>query len=176
VLPGPLAQSALGLTGVLCVIIAGWTTANPTIYRAGLAFQAIVPRVSRFKVTLVTGGLATIAGLFPAIAMKLLDFVALYGLVLMPMGAVIFVDFWLMDRLGLRSGYAAERGLGFNWAAGAAWLVTLAACTWLIFYGGIEIFFVSLPGWFIAAVIYIVGSRLLQGPRVPATANAGGAR
>jgi purine-cytosine permease-like protein len=176
VLPGPLAQSALGLTGVLCVIIAGWTTANPTIYRAGLAFQAIVPRVSRFKVTLVTGGIATIAGLFPAIAMKLLDFVALYGLVLMPMGAVIFVDFWLMDRLGLRSGYAAERGLGFNWAAGAAWLVTLAACTGLIFYGGVEIFFVSLPGWFIAAVIYIVGSRLLQGSGGPAsTAAEGGA-
>jgi purine-cytosine permease-like protein len=162
VLPGPMAESALGLTGVLCVIVAGWTTANPTIYRAGLAFQAIVPRVSRFKVTLFTGGIATIAGLFPAIAMKLLDFVALYGLVLMPMGAVIFVDFWLMDRLGLRSGYAAQRGLGFNWAAGAAWLVTLAACAGLMVYGGVEIFFVSLPGWFIAAVIYIVGSRLLQ--------------
>ncbi len=164
VLPGPLAHSALGLTGVLCVIIAGWTTANPTIYRAGLAFQAIVPRTSRFKVTLIAGGIATIAGLFPAIAMKLLDFVALYGLVLMPMGAVVFVDFWLMDRLGLRSSYAAHRGLGFNWAAGAAWLVTLAACTGLIFYGGVEIFFVSLPGWFIAAVVYIVGSRLLQRP------------
>jgi purine-cytosine permease-like protein len=162
VLPGPLAQSALGLTGVLCVILAGWTTANPTIYRAGLAFQAIVPKISRFKVTLVTGGIATVAGLFPAIAMKLLDFVALYGLVLMPMGAVIFVDFWLMDRLGLRSGYAAHRGLGFNWAAGAAWLVTLVACVGLMFYGGVEIFFVSLPGWFIAAVIYIVGSHLLQ--------------
>ena len=167
VLPGPLAASALGLAGILCVIIAGWTTANPTIYRAGLAFQAIVPRVSRFKVTLVTGGIATIAGLFPAIAMKLLDFVALYGLILMPMGAVIFVDFWLMDRLGLRSGYAAHRGLSFNWAAGAAWLVTLAACAGLMLYGGVEIFFVSLPGWFIAAAIYIVGSRLLQKPSDP---------
>jgi len=162
VLPGPLAESALGLTGVLCVIVAGWTTANPTIYRAGLAFQAIVPRASRFKVTLAAGGIATIAGLFPAIAMKLLDFVALYGLVLMPMGAVVFVDFWLMDRLGLRSSYAAHQGIGFNWAAGAAWFITLAACTGLIFYGGVEIFFVSLPGWFIAAVVYIVGSRLLQ--------------
>ena len=76
-------------------------------------------------------------------------------------------DFWLMDRLGLRSGYAAHRGLGFNWAAGAAWFLTLAACTGLMFYGGVEIFFVSLPGWFIAAVIYIVGSRLLQKPSDP---------
>jgi purine-cytosine permease-like protein len=122
----------------------------------------MVPRVSRFKVTLVTGAVATVAGLFPAIAMKLLDFVALYGLVLMPMGAVVFIDFWLMDRLGLRSEYAAHRGLGFNWAAGAAWFVTLAAAAWLVFSGGVEIFFVSLPGWFIAAIVYIVGSRLLQ--------------
>ena len=44
--------------------------------------------------------MATVAGMFPAIAMKLLDFVALYGLVLMPMGAVIFVDLWLARRLG----------------------------------------------------------------------------
>ena len=45
--------------------------------------------------TLLTGLVATIAGMFPAIAMKLLNFVAFYGMILMPMGAVIFVDFWL---------------------------------------------------------------------------------
>ena len=56
VLPGPLAYNACGIAGVICVIVAGWTTANPTIYRAGLAFQAIVPRASRYRVTLVTGG------------------------------------------------------------------------------------------------------------------------
>jgi purine-cytosine permease-like protein len=164
VLPGPLAQSACGLAGILCVIVAGWTTANPTIYRAGLAFQAIMPRVSRFKVTLATGAIGTVAGLFPAVAMKFLDFVALYGLLLMPMGAVIFVDFWLAERLGMKSRYAARRGLGFNWAAGAAWFVTLGTCAWLVVYGGVEIFFVSLPGWFIAATVFLVASRLLQRP------------
>ena len=70
-----MAYKAAGVAGLLCVIVAGWTTANPTIYRAGLAFQAIMPKVSRFKVTLATGMLATVAGMFPAIAMKLLDFV-----------------------------------------------------------------------------------------------------
>ena len=38
--------------------------------------------------------------------MKLLDFVALYGLVLMPMGAVIFVDFWLAETLRVPADYA----------------------------------------------------------------------
>jgi purine-cytosine permease-like protein len=149
--------------GLLCVIIAGWTTANPTIYRAGLAFQALSPKSSRFKVTLITGVIATIAGMFPAITMKLLDFVALYGMLLMPMGAVVFVDFWLMPKLGLRGSYAELSGHGFNWAAGAAWVLTLAVCLGAVFYiGRWSLWFVSLPGWFIAAVLYIVLSKFYQ--------------
>jgi purine-cytosine permease-like protein len=162
VLPGPLANNATGLTGLICVIIAGWTTANPTIYRAGLAFQAIMPKASRFRVTLVTGAIATVAGMFPAITMKLLGFVALYGLLLMPMGAVIFVDFWLIRKFGLQSSFAERCGAAFNWAAGAAWLVTLAVAWVLVKYAGLQIFFVSLPGWFIAAALYISLSMVYQ--------------
>ena len=171
VLPGPLAYRAAGLAGLLCVIIAGWTTANPTIYRAGLAFQALSPKSSRFKVTLITGAIATLAGMFPAIAMKLLDFVAIYGMILMPMGAVIFVDFWLIPRLGLRSSYAELSGHGFNWAAGVAWLLTLAICLGAVFsIGRWSLWFASLPGWFIAAVLYIVLSKFYQKNNPPLAA------
>lgn len=162
VLPGPLAYNSAGIAGVLCVIMAGWTTANPTLYRAGLAFQAIAPSSSRYRVTLLTGALATVAGMFPAIAMKLLDFVALYGLVLMPMGAVIFVDFWLAGRFGFRSRYAEAAGISFNWAAGLAWVLTLAGCLAVVSMGGLQIYFVGLPGWFAAAILYIVLSRWVQ--------------
>ncbi|MBN1853120.1 MAG: hypothetical protein JW829_10370 [Pirellulales bacterium] len=169
VLPGPLANRACGVAGLICVIIAGWTTANPTIYRAGLAFQAVMPRVPRFTVTLLTGLLATVAGMFPAIAMRLLDFVALYGLILMPMGAVVFIDFWLIRKIGLRNNYAEKAGIPFNWAAGVAWFATLAICLWLVHSNltihGIkpfQIYFVSLPGWFMAALLYIVGSVIVQ--------------
>jgi purine-cytosine permease-like protein len=161
-LPGPLAYEACGLVGLLCVIIAGWTTANPTIYRAGLAFQAITPRSSRFAVTLFTGGVATVAAMFPALAMKLLNFVALYGMLLMPMGAVIFVDYWLARRLGFQDNYAQRSGISFNWAAGLTWFITLAVCAALVQYGGIAIFFVSLPGWFVAAILYVVLSHWFQ--------------
>jgi purine-cytosine permease-like protein len=181
VLPGPLAASVCGFAGLLCVIIAGWTTANPTIYRAGLAFQAIMPRVSRFKVTLATGLLATIAGMFPAIAMKLLDFVAIYGMLLMPMGAVVFVDFYLLRKFGLQSSYAEVSRKTFNWAAGLTWFITLGICVCLVKYPliqswlaergvnvlpadfeGVDLFFVSLPGWFVAAMLYVVLSKLYQ--------------
>jgi len=169
VLPGPLAMEAAGVAGVLCVIIAGWTTANPTIYRAGLAFQAVVPKISRFKVTFATGMLAALAGMFPAIAMKLLDFVALYGLALMPMGAVIFCDFWLMRRLRMQPNYAALRNWKIHYAPAAAWLVTLVVCLSLVRADYIELYFVSLPGWFLAAAIYLILSRLLQRDSAPTT-------
>ena len=81
VAPGPLANNAIGVFGIIAVVLAGWTTANPTIYRAGLAFQAILPKLSTAKVTILAGAIATIAGLFPAFAMKLLGFVALYGFI-----------------------------------------------------------------------------------------------
>jgi len=162
VLPGPLAFRAVGLTGLICVIIAGWTTANPTIYRAGLAFQAIRPKASRFAVTIITGAIATIAGMFPAIAMKLLGFVAIYGMLLMPMGAVIFVDFWLLKKFGRQSNYADLSGIAFNWAAGLTWFCTLGICWWLVKYVGVQIFFVSLPGWFVAGILYIALSVLYQ--------------
>lgn len=169
VLPGPLAYQACGLAGIICVIIAGWTTANPTIYRAGLAFQAIMPTVSRFKVTLATGLIATVAGMFPAIAMKLLNFVLLYGLMLMPMGAVIFADFWLVPRLRLQPNYAEHNGITFNSAAATAWLGTLAICLLLVFSGfeinGVQpfqIWFVALPGWFLAVILYLVLSKIIQ--------------
>ncbi len=170
VLPGPLAYRACGLTGLICVVIAGWTTANPTIYRAGLAFQAIRPQASRFAVTLLTGMLAAVAGMFPAIAMKLLDFVALYGMLLMPMGAVIFIDFWLLRKFGLHSDYAERSRATFNWAAGLTWFLTLGTCYCLVQFAGVQIFFVSLPGWFVAAVLYIVLSKLYQRPTRPVAA------
>ncbi|OGJ85743.1 MAG: hypothetical protein A2268_09070 [Candidatus Raymondbacteria bacterium RifOxyA12_full_50_37] len=169
VLPGPMAFGAAGFAGLVCVIVAGWTTANPTIYRAGLAFQAIIPRVSRVKVTLATGLLATLAGMFPAVAMKLLGFVALYGMLLMPMGAIIFVDFWLFKKFRLTPFYAEENGISFNWAAGLTWFLTLGFCAFLVLKGGVQIFFVSLPGWFAAAILYIVLSKVTQRRKPQAT-------
>ncbi|MBN2088368.1 hypothetical protein JW964_02090 [candidate division KSB1 bacterium] len=162
VAPGPLAIGIAGFAGAVCVVIAGWTTANPTIYRAGLAFQIIFKKRSRFTVTLIAGGLATIAGIFPALVMKLLDFVALYGLVLMPMGAVIFMDYWVIPKLGMKSFFAEIKKIKFNWAAGAAWIATLLICLWLNIQAGIEIFFLAIPGWFIASAIYIGLSKVIQ--------------
>ncbi len=160
--PGIIAFHSAGVAGAICVIIAGWTTANPTIYRAGLAFQSVTPNWKRWKVTLLTGLITTIAALFPALVMKLLDFVALYGLILMPMGVVILLDVLLFPKLGLQSNLAELAHLRFNWAAGLTWFITLTLCLLINLFGGIEIFFLALPGWFIAAILYVGLSYLFQ--------------
>jgi purine-cytosine permease-like protein len=167
VAPGPLAYNAVGIAGLLCVILAGWTTANPTIYRAGLAFQAIFPSSSRFRVTLVAGAIATLGAIFPALSMKLLDFVGFYGTILMPMGAVIVVDYYLLSRFGLASDYAAKAKLKINVAAGAAWVIALATSALLNRLAGVQIYFLALPGWLTAGLLYLVFSAALQRSRKP---------
>lgn len=160
--PGPVAYYAAGVAGVVCVVIAGWTTANPTIYRAGLALQSLSPKWKTWKVTLVVGAITTIAALFPALVMRLLDFVALYGLILMPMGAIIFADVYLLPKLNLVTEKAEKNKLSINWAAGLTWVLTLVFCLALNFSVGVEVFFLGLPGWFVAVGLYIGLSKILK--------------
>jgi purine-cytosine permease-like protein len=156
--PGPIAYLGAGVAGIVSVVVAGWTTANPTLYRAGLALQVATPNWKRWKITLWAGVVTTIAALFPALMMKLLDFVALYGLILMPMGAVIFADFWLLPKLGLRQSYAEWKGIIFSWPAFLAWSVSLIVCMAL----PLELFFKALPGWFVAVLTFVAFSYYQQ--------------
>lgn len=154
VAPGPIAYLGAGVAGAICVVIAGWTTANPTLYRAGLAFQVATPNWRRWKVTLATGLATTVAACFPAIVMQLLDFVALYGLLLMPMGAVLFADYWILPRLGLPRWLAERRRTLFSWPAFLAWIGSIG----FAFLLPLEIYFKALPAWFLAVIIYVGGS------------------
>ena len=160
--PGEVAYQAIGIAGALCVIIAGWTTANPTLYRAGLALQVASPNWKRWKVTLFAGFITTVAALFPALVMKLMDFVALYGLVLIPMGGVIFADFYFMDKLGLKDYYAERRGINFNWAAGITWFLLLIAALVMNMFVGVELYFLPLPAWILSIVLFPLFSKIYQ--------------
>ena len=159
VAPGPLAFNAIGVFGILTVILAGWTTANPTIYRSGLAFQAILPRLSTFSVTLIAGGLATVAGLFPAFAMRLLDFVAVYGFVLAPVGAVIVFEHFLADRAGIVRNYAERSGSAFNWAVLLAWALSGGLLYAISQTQGIFLSFLTLPAWLLCGLLYLAFSK-----------------
>ena len=167
VAPGPLAYNAIGVFGIITVIIAGWTTANPTIYRAGLAFQAIMPKVSTFWMTIVAGALATIAGLFPAFAMKLLGFVALYGFILAPIGAVIVFEYFFGNAFGIKKDYAFQTKSTFNIAVLLAWGLSFGIFYFISIKYDVFLSFLTLPAWLLCGVLYLVFSKyFLKGGRV----------
>jgi NCS1 family nucleobase:cation symporter-1 len=162
VAPGPMAYDAVGVSGLVCVVVAGWTTANPTIYRAGLAFQAIIPKSSTFTITLAAGALATTAGLFPAFAMKLLDFVALYGFVLAPMGAIIVFDMYILPRFNAESNFAEKVGSKFNVSVFLAWVIGAGLFYYISVSQGIFLPFLTIPAWLVCGSLYLFFSRYLQ--------------
>lgn len=160
--PGPIAYMGAGVVGVIGVVITSWTTANPTLYRAGLAIQAASPNWKRWKVTLVAGMITTLAACFPGFIMKFFEFLAIEGLVLMPIGVIIITDFWILPRLGMKSNIAEVTGISTNWAALLTWLGASIVCLFLIFKAEIEIFFVGIPGILVASALYVVTSKVFQ--------------
>ena len=162
VAPGPLANNAIGIFGIIAVVLAGWTTANPTIYRAGLAFQAIIPKVSTFWVTIIAGTVATIAGLFPAFAMKLLGFVALYGFILAPFGAVIVFEHFFHKKAGIVKNYAESANLSFNKAVFWAWALSFGLFYFISVQFDVFLSFVTLPAWLLCGVLFLVFSKYFQ--------------
>jgi NCS1 family nucleobase:cation symporter-1 len=157
---GDVATPAHGVSGALAVVIAGWTTANPTLYRAGLALQVATPNWPRWVVTLLAGAITTLIACSPFVFTKLLDFVGTYGLLLMPVGAIVFTEHWIFPRIGLTRFWASRKGLTVSWPALVAWVgsVALAVAAWQA--GLVHLFFLALPAWVLTAVAYLALSTL----------------
>jgi NCS1 family nucleobase:cation symporter-1 len=159
---GAVAYSALGVMGAVCVVLAGWSTANPTLYRAGLAFQAVTPGWPRWLVTLLAGVVTTIVACSPFVFLRLLDFVAIYGILLFPVGAIVIAEHWIFPRLGFTQFWSARKGQLVNWPALVSWLagVALAAGAWVAktVYGHeiVHEFFLAIPVWIVTTASYIV--------------------
>jgi len=161
---GEVGFQALGSAGVIAVVIAGWTTSNPTLYRAGLALQAVTPNWSRVKVTLVAGATTTIIACFPFVFTRLLDFVGLYGLLLVPAGAIVVTEHWIFPRIGLHRYWASSKGLLLNRAAMISWVVAIGFALLLERTGTLHLFFLFLPVYLLTSLLYI-GLASLEGAR-----------
>lgn len=151
---GEVAFQTLGLSGVLAVIIAGWATSNPTLYRAGLALQAVTPGWPRWLVTMLAGIATTVVACFPFIFTKLLSFVALFGILLSPVGAIVFVEHWLFPRIGFRQYWFNSTGKSISWPVLGAWMASVGIALGLWFSESLHEFFIAIPLWFVAAALY----------------------
>jgi NCS1 family nucleobase:cation symporter-1 len=153
---GAVAFAGLGVAGAVAVVIAGWTTSNPTLYRAGLALQAVTPDWPRWKVTLAAGAVTTVIACFPFVFTKLLDFVGIYGLLLSPAGAIVVSEHWIFPRIGLERCWAGRKGVVLNWPALAAWGAGVAVALVLWQSDVLHLFFLFAPAYVITSVTYIV--------------------
>ncbi len=173
---GEVGYQALGWVGALAVVIAGWTTSNPTLYRVGLALQAVTPNWSRAKVTLIAGIATTIIACFPFVFTGLLDYVAIYGLLISPVGAIVVTEHWIFPRTGLQRYWAAHKGLALNWAALLTWGLSVALAVALERGGILHLFYLFLPVYGFAMVAYwILAKAMGAGEAVSeAAAPAGG--
>jgi NCS1 family nucleobase:cation symporter-1 len=166
--PGDVAYQALGISGAVAVIFAGWSTSNPTLYRAGLALQAITPGWPRWVVTLLAGAFTTAIACFPFVFTKLLEFVGLYGILLMPIGTIVFVEHYLFPKIGLTRYWFAATGRTINWPVLVTWFGAVGLACYLHFAGILHLFFVPLPIWFLVAISY-TALAAMAGARKPAT-------
>jgi purine-cytosine permease-like protein len=170
---GEVAYQALGAMGALAVVLAGWTTANPTLYRAGLALQVVTPGWPRWLMTLLAGAVTTLIACSPFVFQRLLGFVAIYGILLVPVGAIVVAEHWIVPRLGWTQFWSARKGQIVNLPALAAWLAGLgfAAYSWgSKYFGGQELvheFFLVVPVWFLTTAVYLALSAL-AGAQAPA--------
>ncbi len=153
---GEVAHQALGLGGALCVIVSGWATSNPTLYRAGLAFQVITPEWPRWLVTLLAGAATVTIACFPFIFRYLLEFAGVFAILMAPIAGVVFVEHWIFPRIGLRRfWFSHSRGM-VNWPALVAWAVAVLVCFTLWRSEFLHVVFLPVPGWLLTAILYTV--------------------
>ena len=158
---GGVAFQALGAVGILAVVIAGWTTSNPTIYRAGLAFQSLNPKWSREKVTLTVGIITAIIACSPFVFSQLLGFLGIMAVIMAPIGAIIFAEHYLFKGMGLPRYWRVSRGDKLNMPAAITWASTALFAYVLGSVFGIHIFFLFIPTWIAALILYPILSSFM---------------
>ncbi|MBZ0112226.1 MAG: hypothetical protein K8J08_07195 [Thermoanaerobaculia bacterium] len=152
--PGDVAYYALGASGFVIVIVAGWTTANSNLYRAGLAAQAVVPNVPRKRVTLIVGSVVVVGSCFPFIYRSILPLLTYAGLVLVPIGGIVFAEQQVFPRLGYKSNWHRLKGVKDNVPALITWGVSLVFGFGLNFLDVIPFVFLFLPTWVVSIATY----------------------
>jgi purine-cytosine permease-like protein len=158
--PGEVAFYALGASGFVIVVVAGWTTANSNLYRAGLAAQAVFPGTSRTKVTLLVGLAVVVASAFPFIYKSMLPLLTYAGLILVPVGGIVFAEHQIFPRIGFTRYWARYKDLQHSIPAIATWAISLVFGFGLDAINIIPFYYLFLPTWFVSIAAYIVLAKM----------------
>ncbi|MET1259156.1 hypothetical protein ABV409_07440 [Flagellimonas sp. DF-77] len=157
--PGDVAYYALGWSGFVIVIVAGWTTAITNLYRAGLAAQAIFTRKSRKKTTLVVGLIMIIIACFPFVFTQMLPLLTYAGLLVTPVGAIVFAEHQLFPKLGLTPYWSKYQGYLRRLPAIASWGIGLVFGFTLNYLDLMSFYYLFLPTWVFTIILYTIWAK-----------------
>jgi len=152
--PGDVAFYALGWSGFVIVIVAGWTTAITNLYRAGLAAQAIFTNQSRRKTTLVVGLAMVVVGCFPFVFTQFLPLLTYAGLLVVPVGAIVFAEHQVFPKLGYTRYWSKYQGYENPLPAVASWALGLVFGFGLNYLDVMSFYYLFIPTWFFTIVVY----------------------
>ena len=153
--PGAVTNTVFGMTGICAVIVAGWTTANPTIYRAALSINCLMPRFTRKQVTYMIGGLMTIAACFPAMT-DIGSVVQILGWSVVGVGAICITEHYIFPKIGYTRFWSLYQEKNINWAAVMTWAVSISFVFVTLRTGAMHRNFIFIPEYLISVVCYIV--------------------
>ena len=157
--PGDVAYYALGWSGFIIVIIAGWTTAITNLYRAGLAAQSVFTKVSRARTTTIVGGVMVVVACFPFVFTQILPLLTYAGLLVVPVGAIVFAEHQIFPRIGLTRYWLYYQKKEKSIPAIASWIIGLIFGFGLNALDVISFYYLFLPTWVLTIVVYTLLSR-----------------
>lgn len=152
--PGDVAYYALGLSGFVIVIVAGWTTAITNLYRAGLAAQAIFSKQKRRDTTLVVGVAMVVIACFPFVFSQILPLLTYAGLLVVPVGAIVFAEHQIFPRIGYTRYWSKFQNYIHSTPALASWGLGLVFGFGLNMLDVMSFYYLFIPTWFFTIIVY----------------------
>ncbi|MEZ8187172.1 MULTISPECIES: hypothetical protein [Shewanella] len=152
--PGDVAYQALGFSGFVIIIIAGWTTANANLYRAGLAAQSIFVKQSRERTTAIVGLVTMVIACFPFVFTQMLPLLTYAGLLVVPVGGIVFAEHVLFPKIGLTRYWAKYQNLTKSTPAITSWALALVFGFGLNTLDIISFYYLFIPTWIFTIIIY----------------------
>jgi cytosine permease len=152
--PGDVAYYALGWSGFVIVIVAGWTTAVANLYRAGLAAQAVFKQTSRKKTTIIVGLVTMVVACFPFVFSQMLPLLTYAGLLVVPVGSIVFAEHQIFPKIGYTRYWSQYRQLTFSTPAIASWALGLLFGFGLNLLNVMSFYYLFIPTWIFTILMY----------------------
>lgn len=152
---GEVTFAVLGYSGLLAVIIAGWTTANPTFYRVTLALNTIFKNRTHKQMTYIAGILITVAACFPVVQ-RAADILTYLGLAVEGIGAICIAEHYIFPKIGYTRYWNLYAKNDINKAALISWLISLLFVVVMVITRPFHQNFWFIPNYFVAMFSYII--------------------